>query len=117
MLLSCRAASRLSKVAYGTIQKNHLQCKENDEAKCIKASFTLPHLNEAAQCVATIIVNEPPAQMPALCGLVQETTVKSTLAMEWHLQSLKDQLKAIQGGKKHKKKSRAMGQRRPPWGS
>ena len=32
------------------IQKFHLQCKENDKTKRIKAAFTLPRLNEAAQC-------------------------------------------------------------------
>jgi len=89
------------------IQKYHLQCKENDKAKRIKAAFTSPHLNKAAQHVATVIVNEPPAQMPILRRLIQEMTVKSTLAMECHLQSLKDQLKAIQGGKNTQKKSRA----------
>ena len=48
------------------IRKFHLQRNENEETKRIKAAFTLPRLNEAAQCVATVIANEPPAQMPVL---------------------------------------------------
>jgi hypothetical protein len=64
------------------IQNFHLQHKEDDETKWIKAAFTLPCLNKAAQRVATIIANEPPAQMPVLCGLVQETATKTTSAME-----------------------------------
>ncbi len=93
------------------IQKFHLQCKENDETKRIKAAFTLPCLNKAAQHVATIIANEPPAQMPVLCGLVQETAMKTTSAMECRIQSLEDQLKAVSCNTKAKK-SRATGQRR-----
>ncbi len=96
------------------IQKFHLQRKENVETKRIKAAFTSPHLNEAAQRLATVIANEPPAQMPVLRGFVQETTAKLTSAMECRLQSLEDQLKAVQGGKKSPKKSRATGRRRPP---
>jgi hypothetical protein len=91
------------------IQKCHLQCKENNETKCIKAAFTSPRLNKAMQRLAAIITNEPPVQMPVLRRLVQETTPKSTLAMECRLQSLKDQLKSIKGSKKSQKKSRAMG--------
>ncbi len=64
------------------IQKIHLQRKENDETKRINAAFTLPRLNKAAQRVATIIANEPPAQMPVLRGLVQKTAIKTTSAME-----------------------------------
>jgi hypothetical protein len=48
------------------IRKFCLQRKENQETKQIKATFTLPHLNEAAQRVAVVIANEPPAQMPIL---------------------------------------------------
>ncbi len=99
------------------IQKCHLQRKENNETKRIKVTFTSPCLNKAVQRVATIIANEPPAQMPVLRGLVKEATVKSTSAMEHRLQSLNDQLKAVQGGKISPKKSRATGQRRPPRGS
>ena len=55
------------------IRKLHLQRKENEETKRIKAAFTLPRLNEAAQRVATVIAKEPPAQMPVLRGLVNET--------------------------------------------
>jgi len=40
--------------------------------------------------------------MPGLKGLVQETANKSTLAMEHCIQSLKDQLKAVQGKKSPK---------------
>ncbi len=39
--------------------------------------FTLPHLNEAAKRVAFVIANEPPAQMPVLRGLVDESTSKA----------------------------------------
>jgi hypothetical protein len=99
------------------IQKFHLQRKENNKTRHIKAAFTLPRLNKAAQRVATAIANEPPAQMPVLCGLVQEMTAKSTSAMERRLQSLKDQLKAVQGGKKSQKKSRAAGRKKTPQGS
>jgi hypothetical protein len=77
------------------IKKCHLQRKENDKTKRIKAAFTLPHLNEAAQCIATVIANEPPAQMPVLCRLVQETETKTTSAMERHIQSIEDLLKAV----------------------
>ena len=79
------------------IRKFHLQRKENEETKRIKAAFTLPRLNEAAQRVATIIAKEPPAQMPVLRGLVNETANKATSAMEQHIQSLEDQLKAAAG--------------------
>jgi hypothetical protein len=94
-----------------TIQKFHLQCKENDKTKQIKAAFTLPCLNKAAQHVGTIIANEPPAQMPVLRGLVQETAIKTTSAMECQIQSLEDQLKAVSCNTKAKK-SRAMGRKR-----
>jgi hypothetical protein len=70
------------------IQKNHLQCKENNETKRIKAAFTLPRLNKAVHCIATKITNESLAQMPIFHGLVQETTAKLTSAMERRLQSL-----------------------------
>ncbi len=72
------------------IQKFHLQRKENKETKWIKAAFTLPRLNKAAQCVATVIAKEPLAQMPVLRGLVNETTNKATSAMERRIQSLED---------------------------
>jgi hypothetical protein len=74
-----------------------LQRKENKETKQIKAAFTLPHLNEAAQCVATVIANKPPAQMPVLQGLVNETATKATSTMEHCIKSLEDQLKAAVG--------------------
>jgi hypothetical protein len=61
------------------IQKNHLQRKKNDETRWIKAAFTLSCINEAAQCVTTIIGDEPPAQMPVLRGLVNETATKATI--------------------------------------
>ena len=48
------------------ISKFNLQCNENEETKRIKAAFTLPCLNKAAQRVVTVIANEPPAQMPIL---------------------------------------------------
>jgi hypothetical protein len=88
---------------YYPIQKLHLQRKENDKLKRIKAAFTLPHLNKAAQRVATVIANEPPAQMPVLCELVQETATKTTSAMEHWIQSLEDQLKAVSCNTKAKK--------------
>ncbi len=98
------------------IQKCHLQRKENYKTKRIKAAFTLPRLNEAAQCMATVIANEPPAQMPVLHGLVQETTAKLTSAIECRLQSLENQLKAVQGGKKSPKKVRGDGTKKTPTG-
>ena len=79
------------------IRKFHLQRNENEETKRIKAAFSLPRLNEAAQRVATVIANEPPAQMPVLRGLVNETTTKATAAMERRIKSLKDQLKSAKG--------------------
>ncbi len=93
------------------IRKFYLQHKENKEMKQIKAAFTLPRLNEAAQCVATIIANKTPAQMPILQGLVNETATKTTSAMERHIKSLKDQLKAAMiktpnGAKKSKGKGK-----------
>jgi hypothetical protein len=54
--------------------------------------------------------------MPVLHGLVQETTVKLTSAMERCLQSLKDQLKAVQGGKKSPKKVKGDGTKKTPMG-
>jgi hypothetical protein len=96
------AVSRLiyNAVFKGTIepiQKFHLQCKENKETKRIKAAFTLSHLNETAQCVATVIANKPPTQMPILQGLVNETAIKATSAMERCNKSFEDQLKAAVG--------------------
>jgi hypothetical protein len=79
------------------IHKFHLQCKENEETKRIKAAFTLPHLNKAAQCVATVIAIKPPAQMPVLQGLVNETATKTISVTECCIKSLKDQLKAAVG--------------------
>ncbi len=115
--ICCLILDAINKGTIEPIQKCHLQRKENNKTKRIKAAFNLPRLNKAVQCVATIIANEPPAQMPVLCRIIQETTAKSASAMEHCLQSLNDQLKAIQGGKKSPKKLRATGQRRPPWGS
>jgi len=79
------------------IRKFHLQRNENEETKRIKAAFTLPRLNEAAQRVAAVIANEPPAQMPVLRGLVNETATKATAAMERRIKSLEDQLKSATG--------------------
>ena len=79
------------------IRKFHLQRKENEETKQIKAAFTLPRLDEAAQSVAAVIAKEPPAQMPVLCRLVNETANKATSAMEHPIQSLEDQLKVTVG--------------------
>ena len=56
----------LKKGTIEPIEKFHLQRKENDETKRIKAAFTSPRLTEAAQRIATVIANEPPAQMPVL---------------------------------------------------
>jgi hypothetical protein len=64
------------------ILKFHKQRNENDEARRIKATFTSPHLSNAAQHVASIIVNEPAAPMPVFRGLVSETMSKSTSALE-----------------------------------
>ncbi len=92
------------KGAIEPIRKFHRQHKENDETKQIKeAAFTLPRLNEAAQRVATVIANEPPAQMPVLHGLVHETATKTISAMERRIQSLEDQLKAVSGKNKANK--------------
>jgi hypothetical protein len=79
------------------IRKFYLQRNENEETKRIKASFTLPRLNKAAQHVASVIANEPAAQMPVLRGLVNETATKATSTMESRIQSLEDQLKAAKG--------------------
>jgi hypothetical protein len=79
----------LDAINKGTIEpilKFHLQCKENNETKRIKAAFTSLRLNKAAQRVATVIANEPPAQMPVLRGLVQETTAKLT-SRQWNATS------------------------------
>jgi hypothetical protein len=94
-------------IVKGTIEpicKFHAQRKENDEIKRIKAAFTLPRLNEAAKRVAFVITNEPPAQMPVLRGLVDESTTKATSAMERHIKSLEDQLKATTDKKAKKSK-------------
>jgi hypothetical protein len=72
------------------IQKFHLQCKENNKTNLIKNVFTLPCLNKAAQRITTVIANEPPAQMPVLCRLVQETATKITSAIQHQIQSLED---------------------------
>ena len=105
----------LKKGTIEPIEKFHTQRRENDETKRIKAAFTSPRLNEAAQRVARIIANEPPAEMPVLRGLVQETANKSTSAMERRIQSLEDQLKAVQG-KKSPKKVRGDGTKKTPPG-
>jgi hypothetical protein len=105
----------LNKGTIKPIEKFHLQCKENDETKRIEAAFTSPRLNEAAQRVATVIANEPPAQMPVLRGLVQETANKSTSAMEHRIKSLEDQLKVVQG-KKSAKKVKGDGTKKTPLG-
>jgi hypothetical protein len=81
------------------ISKFHLQRNKNKETKRIKAAITLPRLNEAAQRVATVNANEPPAQMPVLRGLVNETATKATAAMERRIKSLEDQLKSATGKK------------------
>jgi hypothetical protein len=77
----------------GTIEsiwKFHSQCKENKETKQIKAAFTFPRLNQAAQLVAAVNAKKPPAQIPVLRGLVNETTSKATSAMERCIESLED---------------------------
>ncbi len=66
----------LTKGTINAIEKFHTQRKENDETKQIKAAFTSPRLNEAAQRIALVIANEPAAEMPVLRGLVQETAAK-----------------------------------------
>ena len=53
--------------------------------------------------------------MPILHGLVQETAAKSTTAMECRIQSLEDQLKAVQGSKSPKK-SKGDGKKKTPPG-
>jgi hypothetical protein len=113
------AVSRLiyNAVFKGTIepiQKFHLQCKENKETKQIKAAFTLPRLNEAAQHVATVIANSPPAQIPVLQGLVNETATKATSAMEGCIESQEDQLKAAMG--KTPNGAEVRSSRRVDWG-
>ncbi len=86
------------------IRKFHAQRKENEETKRIKTVFTLPRLNEAAKRVAFVITNEPPAQMPVLRGLIDESTTKDTSAMERCIKSLEDQLKAATDKKAKKSK-------------
>ena len=104
----------LKKGTIEPIRKFHLQRKENEETKRIKAAFTLPRLNEAAQRVATVIAKEPPAQMPVLRGLVNETANKATSAMERRIQSLEDQLKAATEKSTSKaKKSKGDGKKSP----
>ncbi len=97
------------------IQKFHKQCNENDEARRIKAAFTSPRLSDAAQRVASIIANEPAAQMPVLCGLVNKTTSKSTSILERCIQSLEDQLKVAVASKKSRgaKKVKGDGKNQP----
>jgi hypothetical protein len=56
----------LNKGTIKPIKKFHLQCKENNKIKQIKAAFTSPRLNEAAQRMATVIANKPPTQMQVL---------------------------------------------------
>jgi hypothetical protein len=56
----------LNKGTIKPIKKFHLQRKENNETKQIKAAFTSPRLNKAVQRVALVIANKPPAQMPVL---------------------------------------------------
>jgi hypothetical protein len=97
------------------IHKFHAQRKENEETKRIKAVFTLPRLNEAAKCVAFVIANEPPAQTPVLCRLVDESTTKATSAMERCIKSLKDQLKAAMD--KKAKKSEGNGKKKEKKGT
>jgi hypothetical protein len=97
------------------IRKFHAQLKENDETKRIKAAFTLPRLNEAAKRVAFVIANEPPAQMPVLRGLVDESTTKATSAMERRIESFEDQLKATTD--KKAKKSKGSGKKKEKKGT
>jgi hypothetical protein len=104
MAVCCQIYDAVFKGTIDPIQKFHLQRKENEKTKQIKAAFTLPHLNKAAQRVATIIANKPPAQMPVLRGLVNETATKATSTMERRIKSLKDQLKATVGDSKWGKK-------------
>ncbi len=101
--LSPQPQQLLKKGIIKPIKKFHTQRRENDKTKQIKAAFTSPRLNKAAQCVARVIANEPPAKMPFLHGLVQETANKSTSAMECCIQLLEDQLKVVQGKKSPKK--------------
>jgi hypothetical protein len=104
--IGCLILDALKKGIIEPIKKFHTQRRENDETKQIKAAFTLPRLNEATQRLSRVIANEFPAKMPFLHGLVQETTNKSTSAIERRIQSLEDQLK-IDQGKKSPKKSQA----------
>jgi hypothetical protein len=93
------------------ILKFHQQRNENDKARRIKAAFTSPRLSKVTQCVASVIANEPPAQMPVLCGLVNKAMSKTTSAMECRIQLLKDQLKAVAGkNQTGQKMPRAMGE-------
>ncbi len=105
----------LTKGTFDAIDKFHTQCKENNETKRIKAAFTSPRLNEAARRFLLVIANEPAAEMPVLRGLVQETAAKSTTAMERRIQSLEDQLKAVQSSKSPKK-SKGDGKKKTPPG-
>jgi hypothetical protein len=55
--------------------------------------------------------------MPVLCGLVQETATKDASALERHLQSLEDQLKAVKPGKQQNpKKVKGDGRKKNPQG-
>jgi hypothetical protein len=52
----------LKKSTIEPIKKFHTQRRKNDKTKQIKAAFTSPRLNKAAQRVARVIANEPPAE-------------------------------------------------------
>jgi len=93
----CLIYNAIYKDTIKPIHKVHLQRNKNEETKRIKAAFSLPRLNEAAQRMAAVIANEPPAQMPVLRGLVNKTATKATATMERSIRSLEDQLKSATG--------------------
>jgi hypothetical protein len=84
------------------IQKNHLQRNKNTtRQKQIKAAFTLPRLNKAAQRVATVIANGPPRSNASLSWASPRSS-KQKPPQQWSVKA-KDQLKAVLGKTKAKK--------------
>jgi hypothetical protein len=47
--ICCLIHGAILKGTIKPIQKFHLQCKENNKTKRIKAAFTLPYLHKASQ--------------------------------------------------------------------
>jgi hypothetical protein len=115
-VICCLIYDAIHKGMINPILKFHQQRNENDKARRIKAAFTSPRLSKVAQCVASVIANKPPAQMPVLRGLVNKTMSKTTSAMKRRIQWLKDQLKAVVGKKLNGAKNVKGGKKNLPKG-